>query len=86
MDKGEIKKQSDSLKSKRELKDKRKKEQDANVKKKLEKNPKKENKKEPGDDDYVTDPGEESAVEEANADDTKEVVTEPKKERMFSNF
>lgn len=32
----------------------------------------------------MTDPGEESEVEEANADDTKEV--KPEKERMFSNF
>jgi hypothetical protein len=88
LDKGDIKKQSDSLKSKRELKDKRKKEQDANVKKKLDKKgPKKENKKEAGDDDYVTDPGEQSEVEEANADDNKEVVSnENKKEKMFANF
>jgi hypothetical protein len=89
MDKGDIKKQSDSLKSKRELKEKRKKEQDANVKKKLDKKgpTKKDNKKEAGDDDYVTDPGEQSDVEEANADDNKEVVsTENKKERLFANF
>lgn len=51
------------------------------------KGPKKEDKKEPGDDDYVTDPGEQSDVEEANADDTKAVIPEKNdKKKLFSNF
>jgi ribosome biogenesis protein SSF1/2 len=83
MTKAEIKKQQDALKSKRELKEKRKKEQEENVRKKQEKNKKAQPEK--GDDEYVTDPGEQSEVEEANADDTKQEAT-PSKPKLFANF
>lgn len=83
LSKGEVKKQSDSLKSKRELKEKRKKIQEENVAKKLAKK----KKEEPGDDDYVTDPGAESDVEEADVDDTKNPAKAGEdKPKFFSNF
>lgn len=56
LSKAEIIKQSESLKSKRELKEKRKKQQEENVKKKQEKKGA-DKVKEADDDDYVTDPG-----------------------------
>lgn len=47
----------------------------------------KKKKEEPGDDDYVTDPGAESDVEEADVDDTKNPAKAGEdKPKVFSNF
>lgn len=98
LSKSEVLKQSESLKSKRELKEKRKKQQDENVKKKQEKktgtkkdgSEKKDGAKgDANDDDYVTDPGAESDVQEAGADADDTNAPKPEnanKDRLFGNF
>ena len=98
--KGEVKKQLDSIKSKRELKEKRKREQEENVRKKQEKklqtggskgaDASKDSKREDaeGDDEYVEDeaPVEGAEVDEGVAPGAMQPAKSDYKKKLFANF